>query len=1818
MTAHGSNENLVRLTEDYLAGVIAHHTKLTSSDLAPTTPLDRLGVQSIMMLKITHDLEQDLGQLSKTLFFEHSTIRELSAHLIEIKPAELSEHFGQSVETEPEAPTPNLDPGPSEDAQLLSQSPKTMGGKLELVRARARQRESMSGSQTKGRRSVDTGPIVSDCKDRAATPNEVAIIGMAGRFPGAANLDEYWNNLLNGRDCVSEVPRRRWNHGLFYQAGPPTAGRSYCRTGGFIDEIEYFDPLFFRISPAEATVMDPQERLFLQTAWQVVEDAGYSHNELAGERVGVYAGLMTSQYQLLNTQRFGGWMNGGGIYASIANRVSHFFDFCGPSLTLDTMCSSSLTTLHLACRALLDGEAELAIAGGVNLMVHPAKYLTWAQYRFLSPSGRCHAFGESADGYVPGEGVGALLLKPLQRAIDDGDNIRAVISGSAINQTGRTSAFYVPSPDSQADVMHRALAAAQVSPSDISYIEAHGTGTELGDPIEISGLQKAYGDSRSRPTITLGSVKSSIGHLESAAGVASLIKVVLQLEHETLVPSLHADPPSPHIDFAEAALTVPHAAAPWTQPTTGLRRAAVSAFGAGGSNAHVILRQAPERADKPGAPVVPLVLLSAQGQEQLQQLVSNWLGWLNAAEGSSLQSNQARSALAAILGVDQNQISPDLTPVELGLDQFQIASYHRLLSEQFAGLADDPQRVLNLTLAEVAQADSTAAPDDIRLPSLNDVAYTSQVGRTAMTSRLALVCDSLDQLRQQLTQFAAGTRVTGVQAGDAPPSQDTIVAAMPEDLRNSWLNGLVAEAQWNEIARLWVSGFDIDWRKLWSGSEHGSRRTRIPTYPFRKDLCWITPVQPGESLVPDAVAEEISGRARTSGAKPQEPSTPVDVQSSTVVSDRPTSKDVWETLTACIDQVLGIAPDRLHRSTRLEDLGLDSVRITHLTEALAQHFGDLPTTLLFSYSDLGTLEQHLRQRSLTNSASPWSRNGGESGDDASEPAPGSAQVPSPAPAPDPESGPKPKPVPEPSETRELVSSPTQDMGGFAVIGLSGRYPGADDVTGYADLLAAGENCVTEVPAERWDWRDYPEVSCRWGGFISGATEFDPTFFGVSPKLAEYMDPQERLFIQTAWHCLEDSGYRPDALARDGRASVGVFVGASYNEYPLYGAASLREGKQVILDSQMYSIANRVSYLFDLAGPSLVIDTACASSLHAIHLAAQSLSAGECELAIAGGVNLSLHPSKYLNLATLGFLAPDGQCRSFGQGGAGYVPAEGVGAVLLKPLDRAIADGDRIYAVVKGSAVAHGGRTQGYTVPNPSAQAEVISRALSAADVETTEIGLIEAHGTGTELGDPIEIDGLSQVFAASATPDHRIPVASVKSSIGHAEAAAGIAQLTKVIAQISRKQIFPHRTNSEQPNPGIDWESVPFRIPRQLEPWSRLSDPEGEPLPRRAGISSFGVGGVSVHLVLEEPPQPHDRAEVPRLPEIVVLSAETPEQLDQQMVELRTFLSVDEQRDVALADVALTLRTGRKQLPYRAACVASDISDLLNQLDLLIAGSDGERAFRGQADSNDAETVDQPAQVPELTALARRWVVGEVQLGHSRQAARARRVGLPRYPYSRRRYWFYDSQVRPGVREESTPIDPDDSVETNRSTPMADQSSDSQSNPGADSAIASLLMALDEAPTSEHQSLMSEHVLKHLSEAMGFDAGHRIDLSRGLFDLGLDSLVAANLYSTFESQFGSGLDDQLFFNYPSVNKVAAYLLEFADEHELSAPVIRTEAPVENRASDIDAADPSVASDLALLEDLSETESDDGLDALSESELAELLETELRSLSDLEK
>ncbi|MFJ9948568.1 SDR family NAD(P)-dependent oxidoreductase [Kitasatospora sp. NPDC091207] len=1839
---------------DAVRHVLGRLRRIPAATLRADTTLESLRLESLEVVDATVALEKQFGRLPAALFFEHRTLGELAGALA-----------GTGESPRPESPR---------SAQEAAPVPPRLAAR--------------------------------PAGETAGPEDGIAVVGIAGRYPGARDTAELWRNLTAGTESITDASVR-WEHGRHVDpAGGPD--KTYTAAGGLLDGVDEFDALFFNLAPSEAETMDPQQRLFLQTAYHALEDAGHTPESL-GRNVGVFVASMGPDYAVLSANAA---LTGDSRYPNsdlyqIANRVSYFMDLTGPSIALDTACSGSGVALQLACDAIRGGTVTAAIAGGVNLILHPARRIQYAQLGMLSPTGRCRPFGAGADGMVTSEGVGAVLLRPLRAALADGDHIYGVIRAAGTNSGGRTGGFTVPSPKAQAALISDTLSRAGLRPADIHYVEAHGTGTPLGDPIEIRGLTRVFGGATDGP-LPVGSIKSNIGHTEAAAAVAGLTKVLLQLHHRTLVPSLHAEHPNPAVDFDRTPFHVQQRTAEWRPPAPGVPlRAALSSFGAGGVNAHLVVEEAPERRSTEPSPAAGphLVLLSALDDDRLREQCRRLAARLR-TDGNPTVADIAFTLRAgraeldhrlALVVADRAEL---LAALELLADAADIAQAVRALgaaahgrtgsaqpsavAELFDGSAEvtdllrglarrrdyfrlgglwcqgarvdwaevlprgdcrrvplpgypfarerhwlpDPVAVPARGAEPGRPAAGTAlfspewepagaaparpgapsqqlvvalggdalwaAPAELRYDGPGLPALPSADGRELVVVDRRALDDNGSAERPEALYTAVALAREALSSGrrtvyvclTRPADQDPLSAAVSGfgrafaqespllrtvrievggDHRGITLAEALAEAghgaaevrragdrrllrRWRAVPAPTGGGLRTGGHYLVTGGaggvgrllaaalaeRHGASVTLLGRSPepagastasrrihyavadvtdrpalaavlreartrsgpltgvihaagvLRDGLLRaksdealdqvLAPKVTGTVLLDeltadddldffllmssyvgvfgnagqtdycaanrflDAFAEQRSARAargerrgrtvsalwplwadggmRMPAAVRRLAATSLGLEAigteealrafeAVVALDRPvvligsgderrlaealaglepeaavfaapdtsTVADAdagGEAVVAWLrDRVLGQAAElakvpveRIDPGAELGVYGFNSLLFTDLANRLNDVLGTTVTPVLFFESPtVERLAAELYRRHPAETAAAVTASA------ATAPA-GPASVDGPGTS-------RSRTVTVASQTAPVVRATERPGFPVAVIGMAGRLPGAPDLATYWANLTAARTSVGEAAP----WRS--DGDRLRGGFLDDILAFDAAFFGVSPREARLMDPQQRLFLETGWHAIENAGYDPRAL---GGTATGVFVGATLTDYAeLLAKESERITAHSVTGHVQSIIANRLSYLLDLRGPSEVVDTACSSSLTALHRALGALEAGECDLAVAGGVNALFSRTWFESLGKAGMLSATGRCWTFDERADGFVRGEGVGAVVLKPLDRARRDGDDIKAVIRGSAVNHGGRAHSLTAPNPGAQADVVAAALRRAGVEPRTVSYIETHGTGTRLGDPIEVAGLRAAFARLGAPDGEpwCSLGAVKTNIGHLESAAGIAGLLKVLLAL-RHRTLPPSAAGERSNPHLDLAGGPFRVLTAGQPW-RPMDGNGAPLPLRAGVSAFGFGGANAHVVVEEAPAAAPGPVDDGTEHLFVLSAADQERLRAYTELVRRAVATEQPE---LADLAHTSRTGRPALAARLAIVATTRAELLERMDARLAGRAATGLYPG------AEPTGESGPLRET---ARRWVAGE-SVAWPADPAR-RKVAFPGYPF---------------------------------------------------------------------------------------------------------------------------------------------------------------------------------------------------------------------------
>ncbi len=2313
---------------EYFKKLLSTTLKLPVNQIEADAPLEKYGIDSVMIMELTNKLEGVFGSLSKTLFFEYQDIGSLTDYF-------LKSYHEKMIEI--------LDGGEKKDKYIESTKNREENGVTIKDSIRNRRRTHF-GNIITGQKEIKRG-------------EDIVIIGISGRYPGARNLNEFWENLRNGRDSIKEIPENRWNWKKYFDEDKNKLGKIYTKWGGFIEGVDEFDPLFFNISPREAEIMDPQERLFLECTYQTIEDAGYTRENIVeekkglkpGNRIGVYTGVMYDEYQLYGAQEQvkGRMLSVGGNSSSIANRVSYIFNFHGPSIALNTMCSSSLTAIHLACQGIERGECDTAIAGGVNVSIHPNKYLMLSQGKFASSKGRCESFGQGGDGYVPGEGVGAVLLKPLSKAVEDGDHIYGVIRGSMINSGGKTNGYTVPNPIAQGEVIKEAIEKSGVNARSISYIEAHGTGTSLGDPIEIAGLTRAFRQyTDDKQFCAIGSVKSNIGHCESAAGIAAVTKVLLQMKHRELVPSLHSEELNPNIDFGETPFIVQRRLSEWESPEGKPRIAGISAFGAGGANAHIIIEEYIDgrgkgKSVKANSDTPAVIVLSARNEERLKERARdliNWIereshgdeelvdiaytlqvgregmeerlgftactkqelkeklaGYLKGEEGiadiyrGSVKMNKEALSLFTVdedlqkavenwigkgkyikildlwvkgMVFNWNRLYGEETPQRISLPTYPFArerywveetgnkvvasgtgmkKLHPMVHENTSSLMeqrfssvftgeeiflkdhkvngrnvlpgvaylemareamecaaevegggkegirlknvawarpvvveDSPVKV-NIGLypngngeieyevysesgegeavvhsqgtAEVTEVKEEskidieglrgrkwdrelraeecykkfsgmgieygpghrgiemiycgegevlaklAMPSEVKEeageyvlhPSMMDSAFQSVIGLGGSGGGAALpfaideveirgscvesmwavirnseggndkkfdidLCDEEGKICVRMKGLSlrsiGGIESSGLMMLEPVWKEETVktdsmteeyadrvvflceidgvneeeIAArmnevrfvnlkpgkkgkeriddryeayakrMIEEIRgiirkkpegrvlvqaimspgeekslfgglmgilktaeqeNPKITGQMIELEGNEITEVVALKLEENAREAAGGRIRYSEGKRwleeykeIEQGKDTEEIPWkdggVYLITGGTGGLGRIFAEEITEKAKETvliltgrselseekkdwikeleqkGSQVKYSQTDITVReevegliklikekygkldgiihSAGVTRDnfflkksieeveevlRPKVKGVvnldeasrglkldifilFSSMAGALGNVgqadyaaangfmdtysryrngLGESGDRygrmlsinwplwkeggmrvdeekekmmlrqigliamktetgihaLYRSmgsrkdqvmvmagyinrirekmlsrqigsgekreetkvrnekpvlsgadnvilrekgvnyfrklisttlklpmnqietdASLDKYGIDSIIGMELTNKLEIVFGSLSKTLFFEYQDIESLTDYFlksyhrkmieilgeveKKRLTIEDTRNWEAGGSDIK----------------------------TPIKDRRRTRfgNIVRGQKKITKGddIAIIGISGRYPGARNLNEFWDNLRNGMNSITEIPKDRWDWREYfdedksklGKIYTKWGGFIDDIDKFDPLFFKISPKDAEFMDPQERLFLEEAYASIEDAGYTPDKICNNKK--VGVFVGVMNINYPM--------------TTNYWSIANRLSYVFNFKGPSMVVDSACSSSLTALYLAVESLQTGSSECAIAGGVNLIVSPIHFIKLSAMGMLSSSDYCKSFGSRADGFVDSEGVGAMLLKPLSRAIEDGDHIYGVIKGSMLNAGGKTNNYMVPNPVAQGEVIKEAIEKAGINARSISYIEAQGTGTPLGDPIEIVGLTRAFRHFTDDKQYCAIGSVKSNIGHSESAAGMSAITKVLLQMKHRELVPS-LHSEEINPNIDFRETPFVLQHQLSEWKV---PEGQA--RIAGISAFGAGGSNAHIIIEEYVDVKEKVNFIKVdsdnPAIIVLSAREEERLKERAKDLISCIERESYGDEMLAEIAYTLQVGREGMEERLGFTAGTVKELKEKLKGYLDGEDGlENVYKGQAKKNKeilsilaidedmAKTINAWIEKKKYGKLLDLWVNGLFfDWNCIYKGQKLQRISLPTYPFARESYWL--TAGKNGINR-------DNSVQLEFLKPIAQKNNNDLVNN----------VQPKEIKTEELKEKGKEYFKKILAEILKIPE-NKIDTMESINNYGINSIGMIQLTNLLGKVF-ENISYSIFVNNPNIEALVDYFIK---------------------------------------------------------------------------
>nr|WP_052410168.1 SDR family NAD(P)-dependent oxidoreductase [Paenibacillus durus] len=765
-TENAETDWLTDKVRKFMAAYIAELLKVNAEEIEADVELGEYGLDSIMLTELTNTLNRDYQMnLTPALFFEYPTLQEFTEYVIRTYRHVFTERFSEK--------------------ERLVQAQETI---TKPVPTKARE----ASLATKNNRFAGFSSLhAQENRTDGSEQEAVAIVGMSGIFPMAANTEELWKNLLEGRDCISEIPPSRWDWRAHYGDPLKEANKTNIKWGGFIEGVDEFDPGFFGISPREAELMDPQQRLLMLYVWKTIEDAGYSAQSLSGSKLGLFVGTSGTGYSNLiarSSLTIEGYTSTGIVPSVGPNRMSYFLNVHGPSEPIETACSSSLVAIHRAVTAMKNGDCDAAIVGGINTILTPEGHISLNKAGMLSEDGRCRTFSEQANGYVRSEGAGMLMIKRLKDAEQAGDHIYGLIRGTNENHGGRANSLTAPNPKAQAELLSHAYRKAGIDPRTVGYIETHGTGTPLGDPIEVNGLKASFrelyqatGDERVKEAhCGLGSVKTNIGHLEMAAGIAGVIKVLLQMKYKKLVPNLHLDTLNPYIQLEGSPFYLVWETREWKTITDENgkempRRAGVSSFGFGGVNAHIIIeeyrgnrsvKKTKEGGVTPERPA--MIVLSAKNGERLKE--------------------QARQLLEAVRqGKYENS-------------------------------------------------------------DMEDIAYTLQVGREAMEERLGILAGTMEELKARLSLFVEGKEENGegggLYRGQVKRGKDALLSLTSDEEMQEVVSKWLQRGKYGKVLELWTTGFTMDWAVMY-GDDKPSRIS-LPTYPFARERYWVPLIEAKE------------------------------------------------------------------------------------------------------------------------------------------------------------------------------------------------------------------------------------------------------------------------------------------------------------------------------------------------------------------------------------------------------------------------------------------------------------------------------------------------------------------------------------------------------------------------------------------------------------------------------------------------------------------------------------------------------------------------------------------------------------------------------------------------------------------------------------------------------------------------------------------------------------------------------------------------------------------------------------------------------------
>ncbi|MGN8845909.1 SDR family oxidoreductase, partial [Niallia sp. HCP3S3_B10] len=1776
---------------------ISQILKISKEKLGVEENLADFGFDSVSLGEFSRALSNCFEiNITPDLFFSYPTIERLTDYLLEHYTHEMKQLYQEDEEVSFEK---------AEAAVTIGKEIKRKGRKI---------------------RSDDFNRTTSYVRKE----EPIAIIGISGRFPEARSVEELWSILVEGREVIQEAPRNRTE----WIEGDGKGGKF-----GVMPGTAEFDPLFFGIAPREANHMDPRQRLLLQESWNALEDAGYGSKSFENEKVGMFVGIEDGDYRFITKDSSDSGVTSNNN-AVLAARLSYILNLDGPNMAINTACSSGLVAIHQACQSLRNGECDTAIVAGVNLMITPYSYNSMNKAGMLSENGKCYAFDKRANGMVPGEAIGVVVLKRLSKAEADRNPIYATIKGSGINYDGKTNGITAPSGSSQSRLIREIYERFTINPQDMEYIVTHGTGTKLGDPIEINALAEAFKDFTEESSYcALTSVKPNIGHTLAASGIVSLISLVMSLKHETIPASINCEQLNDYIHWENSPFYVNRANKEWKDRDGQKRLSAVSSFGMSGTNAHVVVESydsvGKEREHQTHPPYY-LLALSAKTSEALQQKIHD-IKVMFERKPDMRRSELANISYTLMEGRQHfpHRCAVVVRNAEEAIRTFREVGYSGSGQNWFKGIMSKDFTIQAAILRTVEdlieeckelEGDSKIYKENLyALAEYYCLGYEvacNELLSNVDISKVSLPTYPFAQEEYWITDTEK-THLTTLRGGKIHPLLHQNTSDISSQRFSSWFNGrehfmkagenegesillhvahiemarlasklylnneltslLLKDINWNEpvtineksnqinIALYEQDSETIEWQiysekdeseegyivgsqgktmikeitipqclnlavlheqypnSLYTSQMEGIDRTiefsslveglwtkdnissgerkellikfrHTPSIinkdfqesmvfdPYILDTCFKAVHIFSENRLCDInvlslkEAEFIAGAGNTTwgiiyihhmknteinvlemdisfydeygqvvslirglkGTTKDSNKSPLYSQQLNVQLDENNDKKftqvdtikkdkgkgneiiptqgkgrqplmkgwtveqcvLWE-LKNIVSQTLEIPEEKLDSKENLADFGFDSISLAEFASNISNRYNlNITPDVFYGYPTIDRLGKFLLNEYVKDMEIFYHVN--EEVRSEPQKAPNLVHK-----------------ISEHSSRKirrkragnNFVSSKTQEP--LAIIGVSGRFPQAESVDELWSILYEGKETIREIPLDRSEWSETNKIDNdgairKRAGVLSGVNEFDPLFFEISPRDAETMDPRQRLLLEETWKALEDAGYGSKSFEND---KVGMFVGIEDGDYK-----RLIDNEASITSNHNAILAARLSYFLNLDGPNMAINTACSSGLVAIHQACQSLRNGECDTAIVAGANLMITSESYNGMYKAGMLSEDGRCYAFDKRANGMVPGEAIAVVVLKRISKAEADRNPIYATIVGSGINYDGKTNGITAPSRSSQSKLIKEVYDRFNINPQEMEYIVTHGTGTKLGDPVEINALAEAFKDFTEESSYCALTSVKPNIGHTLAASGIVSLISLVMSLKHDTI-PASINCEQPNDYIHWENSPFYVNRANREWK---DRDGKK--RLGAVSSFGMSGTNAHVVVQSyvPEEKEKEHQIHPPYYLLTLSAKTPESLQQKIRDIKVmFERKKEMRPSEMANISYTLMEGRQHFRHRCAVVVSDIEDAIHIFRQAESNRSVPNLFKGTVSR---DFVAQPAISQSIGELMEKSHRVEGRLNEYQEILYAlaeyycfgyelsceillknnifEKVNLPTYPFAKEKYWI--------------------------------------------------------------------------------------------------------------------------------------------------------------------------------------------------------------------